>query len=271
MLFRSRTTTGEAIVEHVRTYTVGNGGNKTTIHELTLQYGSVGGTFTYGQELHNIDSDKQVYTEIQAVIQSIQVVNGGSGYAPGDVVIVESPPNEGYGAYGEVVKTSNGIISGVVVNNGGQGFSVGEPIILLSGSGSGAVANVATINNTSSTIALDLTVEPFDAATSMALNAANYGAAGQASWNLDTPISTVFAGADFKNYYTPWIWTNVQQDSAALANIAILVSNQSNEPFWSQNVAVAAGYTGRLFVLADALDVTTTKTSASIKIGRAHV
>ena len=41
---RVRTTTGEAIVEHVRTYTVGNGGNKTTIHELTLQYGSVGGT-----------------------------------------------------------------------------------------------------------------------------------------------------------------------------------------------------------------------------------
>ena len=83
---RVRTTTGEAIVEHVRTYTVGNGGNKTTIHELTLQYGSVGGTFTYGQELHNIDSDKQVYTEIQAVIQSIQVVNGGSGYAPGDEI-----------------------------------------------------------------------------------------------------------------------------------------------------------------------------------------
>ena len=80
------TTTGKGIVEAVRTYTVGTGVYETTVHELSLQYGSLGGTFSIGQELHNIDSTEQVYTTILSVIQSVIIIDGGTNYAIGDLV-----------------------------------------------------------------------------------------------------------------------------------------------------------------------------------------
>ena len=176
----------------------------------------------------------------------------------------------GYGAFGEVLKTSNGAISGVAVNNGGSGFAVGEPVLLLSGSGTGAIANVATLSNTQNVLYLDLIIDPFtNASATVTMGGAegtpanSYSAAGQATWNVNTTFTTVFAASDVKDYYTPWVWTNNANTSAELANVAILVANQTTSAFYNQNTAVSAGYTGRLFGIASLQDVTTNTSTAT--------
>ena len=266
------TSTGEAIVERINTYDVGlQFGQRIPIYELTLRYGSNSGTFTYEQELVNIDSEERVRTRILPVIGAIIVGAGGSNYAPGDLVTVSQGPGAGggYGAYGVVRSVTQGSIAGVRVNDGGNGFSVGEPVEFFSGSGSGAAGYVATLTNAKTAIYLDLTIEPFANNTAtVTLDSPDYGAAtGVTTLNgedIDTALTVVFAAADTKPFYTPWIWLDSSNTSAALANVAILTDNASVTPFVNTNTAVAAGYTGRLYTLANALDVVTNTSTASV-------
>jgi len=266
------TSTGQAIVDRVSAYVVGASfGQRIPVYELTLRFGSLGGAFTYDQELVNIDSDEQVRTRILPVISAITVGAGGTQYAVGDYVAISEGPGAGggYNAYGVVRSTTNGSISGVNVVNGGNGFSVGEPVEFFSGSGNGAAGYVETLTNTKTAIFLDLTIEPFANSTAtVTLDSPDYGAAtGVTTLNgadLDTALTVVYAAADTKPFYTPWVWTNSTNSAAVLANVAILADNISVTPFVNTNTATSSGTTGKLFVLNSALDVTTNTSTATI-------
>lgn len=259
------TDTGQAVVEKVQSYIVGTAsGEQRVVHELTLKYGSIGGTFTYGQQLRNIDTDEQVITEIYPVLSGIQVAAGGTNYAVGDFVRVSEGPGGGggYGAYGTVQQITSGSISGIRVVDGGDGYTIGEPIQVFSGSGNGAAGNVASLSNVRTAVFLDLTIEPFINSTStVTLDSADYGVeTGVATLNgtdFATLLSVVYAAADTKPFYTPWCWTDSANTTAELANAAILVDNISRTPFINSNTAIDAGFGGNLYVVNGITDTRT--------------
>lgn len=266
------TDTGEAIVERVNTYEVGEGfGQRIPVYELTLRYGSIAGSFTYDQELINIDSDEQVKTRILPVISAITVGGGGTNYAVGDYVSVSQGPGAGggYNAYGVVRSVTSGSIGGVSILNGGNGYEVGEPIEFFSGSGNGASGYVSSLSNVKTAIYLDLTVEPFaNSSATVTLDTPDYGVATGVTTlngaNIDTALSVVYAAADTKPFYTPWVWTNSSNTTAVLANVSVLTDNLSVTPFVNTNTALAAGFTGKLYVLSSGLDTSTNTSTASI-------
>lgn len=142
------TATGAAQVERVVTKYIGQShGQRLVVHELTLKFGTVVGTFYHGQDVYNIDSTDVVHTEIISVISEIEVNSGGSNYEIGDYVDVSEGPGmgEGYGAWGLVSRITNTAISGVEVLDGGDGYVTGIPVNFVSIYGTNAAAYVDEI------------------------------------------------------------------------------------------------------------------------------
>lgn len=275
---RITTDTGQAVVERVQSFVVSSAsGEQRIVHELMLKYGSIGGTFTYGQQLRNIDTDEQVITEIYPVLSAIQVAAGGTNYAIGDFVRVSEGPagGGGYGAYGTVQQITSGSISGIAVVDGGDGYTIGEPIQVFSGSGSGAAGNVASLSNVRTAVFLDLTIEPFINVTStVTLDDVDYGTetgvATLIGFDIDSLLANVYAAADTKPFYTPWCWTDSANTTAELANAAILVDNISRTPFVNSNTASEESFTGDLYVIngiTDTLTVFANSTLTSTPFG----
>ncbi|SVE09941.1 uncharacterized protein METZ01_LOCUS462795, partial [marine metagenome] len=222
------------------------------IHELHLRFGSSHGTFSAGQTLLNVDTATQVETTILSVISSITVGGAGTDYAEGDIVTITG--GGGYGATAHVCSTTSGAVAGISVANGGGGFLVNEPVIFSSASGSGASAYVSVLDNRDDSLYLDLTIEPFcNTTATVTMGDSDYGAStGVAAFdgkNLDVLLAYVFASADVKDFYTPWVWTDSAHTTAELANVSVLVTDTSVQPFVNANTAVDEGYTGKVFVL----------------------
>ncbi len=253
---RVQTATGEAQVETVITYVVGQADNKhIVVNELRLKFDSILGFFLPGQDLFNTDSTTVVHTTIFPVITGVIVEAGGSNYAVGDIVNFSEGPagGYGYGAFGVVASTSNTAIDGVIVADGGDGFITGLPVLFVSTSGHGASAVVQEViqgyfeledstgfflnedivtgetnfwqEEDINMLVLELEIDPFVNATSnVHLLDPDYGTElgipTMVGVSFDSELELALAAVDKKPYMHPWVFTDLAHTTAELANAA---------------------------------------------------
>lgn len=77
-------------------------------------------------------------------INTVDIINRGSDYQVGDVVTIES--NTGTGGLIIVSSVSTGNLLAIAVDDGGAGFRVNNSILIVGGGGTGATANVLTVD-----------------------------------------------------------------------------------------------------------------------------
>lgn len=135
---RGNTSNSTALVERVdRFFEQG-----TQIDELILS--NISGNFINGELIYTIENDAFISSNIfGGIINTIEVINGGSLYSIGDPVIIIS--NTGIGACATVSSVTTGNISSITVFSGGAGFRVDDYILFSGGGGIGANANVKTV------------------------------------------------------------------------------------------------------------------------------
>jgi hypothetical protein len=231
------------------------------VHDLFLKDGTIEGTFSPGQTIANDNTNAIVVrSEVLPIITGVTLVSAGSDFAPDDQIVITTSDNApGVGATGRIVKVANSAIGTISTESGGQGFVDREPIVFTSSSGVGA-SGFARIDTPTAVgeILLDLTVEPYLDNPVFLDTGANWSAFSPASVNFDTALSVVFALVVSKPFFTPWVWTNAANTTASLAEASLFVENYASQPFVSTTTATTAGYTGKLFLLANIADVTTT-------------
>lgn len=288
---RIETTTGSAQVESVVTTIVGQAFNqRIIINELTLKFGTVLGTFSSGQIVHNIDSTTQIYTTILPVISDTLIESGGSNYAPGDVVVFSEGPTGGggFGAAGIVETVASTALNGVQIDESGDGYIVGDPVTFISTTGSGAAAVVSAVINglweledgtgfclaedststspnyvileDKNTFLIGLSIDPFVNATSnVVLSNTDWGvSSGVAAFdgvNLDGSIEIALDAGDDKPFMHPWVFTNPLHTTVALANAATTLVLTGNT-FFGNGIAV--------FAITSQTDSTTNLATATI-------
>lgn len=288
---RIQTATGEAQVESVITYVVGQADNKHIIvNELRLKFDSIIGTFEPGQDVFNTDSQIQVHTTVFPVITGVIIDSGGSNYATDDVVLFSEGPSGGYGygAFGIVSAVSNTAIDGVNIVNGGDGFITGLPVNFVSTTGHGASAIIDQVVYgeldledgsgylTTETVVtgetndlqledenmliLELELDPFVNATSnVHLTDPDYGLElsipQMVGVTFDSELELALAAVDEKPYMHPWVFTDLAHTQAALAN-AECGMRMVGPTFFSDNVGV--------FSIGSQTDSITTNASAGV-------
>jgi hypothetical protein len=118
------------------------------VAEMTLKF--VSGSFSGGDTITALD-DSTLTTTLYGIVSSIDVVQGGSGYAVGDSVIISGDGLEAIAAVSSVSISSidNLIVSGITNFGTGIGYRIGtEATVDNSGtSGSGLVIRVTEIEN----------------------------------------------------------------------------------------------------------------------------
>lgn len=131
-----------AIVENTSAYYEGN----YLVRELKLsnQYKD----FSYGEAITATFFEDGIEKTLTANLFSgglntIEIVNGGSRYNVGHYITVES--ETGTGANIIITSVSSGNLTSIAALSGGAGFQVGNPV-LISGSGTGANANVSAVS-----------------------------------------------------------------------------------------------------------------------------
>lgn len=163
------TTSTAALEKYVGNLITGASSNATAIVERTDRYYEKGvvidelfltnitGTFQSGESIFSIvnstETSQYITSNIYSgIVSSITLVNGGSGYTVGYSIPIES--NSGSGAAAIVGSVSTGSIETITVISGGSGYKVNDPIlfgeVVISGTGSGANANVFTVLDDSS-------------------------------------------------------------------------------------------------------------------------
>jgi hypothetical protein len=147
--FINRRITGDvsnayALVERTSSYYEG----RSLVRELKLsnQYRD----FSYGEGITSTFSEGDIEKTITANlfsggINTIEIVNGGSGYRVGDYANVESLT--GTGANIIVTSVSSGDLTAIAALNGGAGFQKGNQVLITGGGGTGANANVSSVSN----------------------------------------------------------------------------------------------------------------------------
>lgn len=119
----------------------------TQIDELILS--NINGNFINGELIYTITntiSSPAIYISSNVfggIINTIEVVDGGSLYSIGDPVIIVS--NTGSGACATVSLVTTGNITSISVFSGGAGFRVNDYLLFTGGGGTGANANVKTV------------------------------------------------------------------------------------------------------------------------------
>ena len=119
----------------------------TQIDELILS--NINGNFINGELIYTITntiSSPAIYISSNVfggIINTIEVVDGGSLYSIGDPVIIVS--NTGSGACATVSLVTTGNITSISVFSGGAGFKVNDYLLFTGGGGTGANANVKTV------------------------------------------------------------------------------------------------------------------------------
>jgi hypothetical protein len=114
------------------------------VAEMTLKLTS--GTFIAGEDIEDI-TDTNLVTSIYGIISSISIVDGGSGYAEGDVVTIAGDGSE---AQARVSSIKESPISALAVNTIGQGYQLNTTATIdNSGTGgSGLIVRVTELANT---------------------------------------------------------------------------------------------------------------------------
>jgi hypothetical protein len=139
---RGQTSNATAIVENTDTYYESGA----LIKELKIS-GQVG-EFESGEVIEASFNENGITKTISAnlfsgIINTVDLLNAGSGYTVGDSVTIES--NTGNGAAIIVSSVSSGNLTSIVAFDGGAGFQTGSTILITGGGGSGANAAVGTV------------------------------------------------------------------------------------------------------------------------------
>jgi len=115
----------------------------TQIDELILS--NINGNFINGELIYTITNTTSFISSnvFGGIINTIEVVDGGSLYSIGDPVIIVS--NTGSGACATVSLVTTGNITSISVFSGGAGFRVNDYLLFTGGGGTGANANVKTV------------------------------------------------------------------------------------------------------------------------------
>lgn len=143
-LLRGNTSNASAIVERVSRYFE----TGIEINELALT--NIEGEFDNGEVVVSYFTESGETKSItgnvfSGIINSITITDPGAGYEIGDSLVFES--NTGCGAIAIVSTVSTGGIEAIGVLNGGAGFQVNN-FILITGSGSGANAEITQVDRT---------------------------------------------------------------------------------------------------------------------------
>jgi len=108
------------------------------------------GNFTSAEEIFSLfDYEGQTYSLtanlFSGIINSVEILNGGSGYILNDTVPIES--NTGIGAVVIISSVSAGGLRGIGVSKAGAGFRANDNILITGGGGTGANARVLTVDD----------------------------------------------------------------------------------------------------------------------------
>ena len=164
--FLGRTIVGQtsnvsAVVERIERYQIGS----EDITELFLSrfdannsaYEAVTGTnyanFSQGETIKADSADDDgvfASAPTSGILESVDVVYGGSQYAVGDPLLVTAAGGSGEGAKAEVGSIAAASLTGVDVIDSGDGYTVGDVVVFVNDGtgGTGAAARVDTIVKT---------------------------------------------------------------------------------------------------------------------------
>ena len=164
-----------------------------TYFDVFVDPESVQGTFSEGEEFTtNIFLNGELVTvRLNALsrLKEINVVNGGSGYAVGDPVIVRGLSI--VPATAVVSKVASGLVAEISIVNGGAGFQTGAEITAEGISNTVFDASVLSVNSSgvftpnTVTFYIDI-ISPYSA---VVLSAADYGFPNVANANVNTTIA----------------------------------------------------------------------------------
>lgn len=195
---RGISTNASAIVETVDVYYE----NGQLITELKLS-GSFK-TFSNGEKIFCYYTEEGINKYLTAnlfsgIVTTVSLANGGIGYEEGAYVPVEG---DGTGAQIIISSTTKGSITGIGVTFGGAGFRVNDAILIAGGGGSGATANVLTVNT-------DETYHPnsYNVISSVISLEANTAIGNAVYSNLVASISDP-ANAWISNSMSAWTFSN---------------------------------------------------------------
>lgn len=137
------TSNASAIIEKVDRFSE----NGTLINELIIS--SDKGTFLNGETVFTTFIENGVTKSLTAnvfggILNSINIIQPGSGYSVGNTVIITS--NTGSGGKATISQVSAGNLASIRIDAPGAGFKAGEWMLFSGGGGAGANANVLTVD-----------------------------------------------------------------------------------------------------------------------------
>jgi hypothetical protein len=142
------TSNAYALVERADPYYEGG----TLVRELKIS--GIARNFFNGEQIYTTyfddDGTERFVTAnlFSGSINTVEIINPGIGYLPGDQVVVES--NTGTGAVIVVSAVANGNIAFVLAEAGGAGFRTDDPLLFSGGGGSDANGSVFLVRSDSS-------------------------------------------------------------------------------------------------------------------------
>jgi hypothetical protein len=133
-----------AIVENVDVYY----DNGVLVNELKIS--GVSGNFTSAEQIFSLfDYEGQTYSItanlFSGIINSVEIINGGSGYILNDTVPIES--NTGTGGVIIISSVSVGALRGIGISQTGAGFRANDNILISGGGGTGANGRVIGVDD----------------------------------------------------------------------------------------------------------------------------
>jgi hypothetical protein len=139
---KGNTSNAVAVVERADTYYEGG----LLVNELKIS--NQFKTFESGEEIFTTFVENDVTKSLTAnlfagSINTVEIVNAGTGYSVGDTITIES--NTGTGGLIIVSSVSTGNIRSIFPVNGGAGFRAGNFLLISGGGGSGANANILSV------------------------------------------------------------------------------------------------------------------------------
>lgn len=146
-IVRGNTSNATATVERIdRFFEKG-----TQVDELTLI--NILGNFVNGEQVFSIFDDEGGIKSVTAnvfggILNSVTIVNGGSGYIVGQHPVVES--NVGTGANVRIDRVTTGNLTSITVFDGGAGYQNNIFGLVTGGSGTGANVQVSLVRDDSS-------------------------------------------------------------------------------------------------------------------------
>ena len=116
---------------------------KYEIYQITLSPINI--EFKVGERLYN--EDKSIIVETYGVIKNIEIINGGNGYAVGDLVPITDESGNGINAIATISKVNaDNKITGFNIISGGHNYRVGDQLVFnVVNGGNGASAYVDEI------------------------------------------------------------------------------------------------------------------------------